>query len=145
MSRQTILHVEDDENDVELFGHACRRAGVTCQVHVVADGQEAIDYLSGGGKYADRQQHPFPHLVLLDLKVPRINGFQVLAWLRKHERSRRLPVVVFSSSDHEADVRRAYELGANSYLAKPTDFRELVELAAAVHRYWLTLNLLPEV
>jgi CheY-like chemotaxis protein len=137
---QTILHVEDDEDDVLLFQHACQKAALGCSLQAVRDGVEAIAYLSGADPFSDRQRHPLPELVLLDLKLPRVNGFEVLDWMRKGDRFRRLPVVVFSSSNHEADVKRAYDVGANSFLLKPVDFNALVELARTVHQYWLALN-----
>jgi CheY-like chemotaxis protein len=140
VNRTNILHVEDDSNDVLLFQHACQKAGIGCNLHAVADGAEAIAYLSGTDRFGDRQQHPLPELVLLDLKLPRVNGFEVLDWMRKGDTFRRLPVVVFSSSNHEADVNRAYDAGANSFLLKPVDFNALVDLAKTVHHYWLCLN-----
>jgi len=140
MSRITILHVEDDSNDVLLFQHACQKAEANCSLMAVSDGDEAIAYLSGTGKYGNREQYPLPHLLLLDLKMPRVNGFEVLSWLRKNPKLCCLPVVVLSSSNHEADVRQAYQTGANSFLVKPVDFNALVELVRTVHYYWLTLN-----
>jgi CheY-like chemotaxis protein len=143
-SRTTILHVEDDSNDVLLFHHACQKAGILLELQTVPDGQDAIAYLRGDEQYQDRERYPLPNLVLLDLKMPRVSGVEVLAWIRQAEPFRRLPVVVLSSSNHEADVRRAYDAGANSYLMKPVDFNALVELAQTVHRYWLKLNERPE-
>jgi CheY-like chemotaxis protein len=144
MSRATVLHVEDDSNDVLLFQHACQRAGVTLELQAVDDGDQAIAYLSGANKFSDRAHYPLPHLVLLDLKMPRVNGFEVLAWMRRDEKFRRLPVVVLTSSNHEADVKRAYDSGANSYLVKPVSFDALIELIKAIHHYWLMLNENPE-
>ncbi len=138
--KRTILHVEDDSNDVLLFQHACEKAGLGCNLQAVTDGAEAIAYLSGADHFSDRHRHPLPELVLLDLKLPRVNGFEVLDWIRKGDRFHRLPVVVFSSSNHEADVNRAYDAGANSFLLKPVDFNALVDVARAVHHYWLALN-----
>ncbi len=140
MSRATILHVEDDSNDAILFQHACRAANIDCGLQVVTDGDEALAYLRGEQQYANRGKYPLPQLVLLDLKTPRMNGFEVLDYVRKDERFRRLPVIVLTSSNHESDVHRAYEMGANSYLIKPVDFDALVELAKTLHRYWLVLN-----
>ncbi len=140
MSQRHILHVDDDANDLLLFQHACRKVGVSCQLHAVNDGEEAIAYLQGANHFADREQYPLPNLILLDLKMPRLSGFDVLAWLRHEEKCRWLPVIVLSSSNHEADVQRAYSLGANSYLVKPVAFDSLVEIVQAIERYWLTLN-----
>jgi CheY-like chemotaxis protein len=116
-------------------------------VQTVGDGDEAMAYLQGEDKFADRQRHPLPSLVLLDLKMPRLNGFEVLSWLRQQEPFRRVPVVVLTSSNHQVDVKRAYDLGANSYLIKPVGFEALMEVARAIQHYWLKLNeqLPPEV
>lgn len=133
----TILHVEDDVNDVMLLHHACRKADVCFDVQAVHDGDEAISYLSGTDAFADREKHPFPELVLLDLKMPRLSGFDVLTWLRGNDSFKDLPVIVLTSSNHEIDVRRAYDLGANSYLVKPVGFQALVELARTIQNYWL--------
>jgi CheY-like chemotaxis protein len=140
MSRPVILHVEDDANDVLLLEHASRKAGVDCEIQRVADGDEAIAYLRGAEQFADRAQFPLPRLILLDLKMPRLNGFDVLTWLRAQEKLRTMPVVVLSSSNHDADLRRAYELGVNSYLIKPVSFDSLVQIMKAIYEYWLTLN-----
>lgn len=140
MNPITILHVEDDSNDALLFQHACQKAGVTCNLQVVADGEEAIAYLSGEPRYQNRLEHPLPALVLLDLKMPRVSGFDVLRWIRNEVSYKRLPVVVLTSSSHDVDVQRAYDQGANSYLIKPVDFNRLVDLVKSVHHYWVTLN-----
>ncbi len=144
MNPVTILHVEDDSNDALLLQHACQKAGLNCDLRLVSDGDEAIAYLSGADGFGDRSRFPFPQFVLLDLKMPRVNGFEVLTWMRKDKRCCRLPVVVLSSSNHEADVQHAYDLGANSFLVKPVDFNSLIDLAKAVHSYWATLNRPPE-
>jgi CheY-like chemotaxis protein len=135
-----ILHVEDDPNDALLFQHACRKAGVTFHLLPVGDGDEAIAYLRGRDNFADRRKYPMPQLMLLDLKMPRLSGFDVLAWLRSDALFRRLPVIVLTSSNHEADIKRAYDLGANSYLVKPVGFEALVEVAKTIHGYWLKFN-----
>ena len=140
MSQPTLLHIEDDPNDVLLFQHACQKAGVRCSLQVVADGDEAVAYLSGSGKFSDRVQFPLPQLVLLDLKMPRLNGIEAMTWIRSHEKLKRLPVVDLSSSNHGVDIQRAYDAGANSYLIKPVDFNTLVEIAGALGGYWLNLN-----
>src|SRR3954451_22731786 len=111
MSRTTILHVDDDSNDIQLFQHACRKAELDFHVESVEDGDDAIGYLRGDPPFSDREQHAIPRLVLLDLKLPRLSGFEVLSWLRKEERYSALPVVVLSSSNHDVDVKRAYSLG----------------------------------
>src|SRR5436190_5081891 len=119
---RTILHVEDDPNDVLLLEHACRKVGVSCNIQRVADGEEAIEYLEGAGDFANRTRFPLPQLILLDLKMPRLSGFDVLSWRRKSEKFKTVPVVVLSSSNHDLDVRHAYELGVNSYLMKLVSF-----------------------
>jgi CheY-like chemotaxis protein len=139
-NRATILHIEDDPNDVLLLEHACRKAGLECDIQRVADGDEAIAYLRGIDPFADRDRFPLPRLILLDLKMPRSNGFDVLTWLRSDQKLKAFPVVVLSSSNHDLDLRRAYELGANSYLIKPVSFDSLVDIVKAVHDYWLRLN-----
>jgi len=140
MSRATILHVEDDSNDALLFQHACRKAGMDINLQVVSDGEEALAYLKGSEQFKNRDKHPFPTLVLLDLKLPRVNGFDVLTWMKTEQNMRRLPVIVLSSSTHQADVKRAYELGANSFLVKPVAFEALVGLAKGIDQYWISLN-----
>ena len=143
MSRVTILHVEDDSNDVLLLKHACEYAGVSLNVQTVEDGDEAISYLGGKGKFADRKRFPFPSLVLLDLRMPKMTGFELLDWIRSQGNLRKLPVVVLSCSRHELDIERAYVLGANSFLIKPIAFADLVELVKMLCYYWFNLNLLP--
>lgn len=142
-TRTTVLHVEDDPNDALLFEHACRKAGVTFDLRAVTDGDEAIAYLRGSESFTDRQKFPLPQLVLLDLKMPRLDGFDVLSWLRKEASLRTLPVIVLTSSNHEADIKRAYDLGANSYLVKPVGFDALVEVVKTIHGYWLSFNQRP--
>jgi CheY-like chemotaxis protein len=130
----TILHVEDDPNDTLLFEHACRKAGVVFDLQAVSDGDQAIAYLRGSNGFSDRMKHPIPKLILLDLKMPRVSGFDVLAWLRADELFKQVPVVVLTSSNHDADVKRAYDLGARSYLVKPVGFEALVELVKTLPR-----------
>lgn len=124
----TILHVEDDPNDTLLLEHACRKAGMVFNLQAVSDGDQAMAYLRGTSAFSDRAKHPMPKLILLDLKMPRVSGFDVLAWLRAEDAFKELPVVVLTSSNHDADIKRAYDLGAKSYLVKPVGFEALVEL-----------------
>jgi CheY-like chemotaxis protein len=140
MARNIILHVDDDANDVVLFQHAVKKAGLDLRMLTVADGEEAFAYLSGKGQYANREEFPIPGLLLLDLKMPRVSGFDVLKWLRRHEKFRRLPVLVLTSSNHAGDIQRAYDLGANSYIVKPVGFESLVQLSRVVQQYWLLWN-----
>lgn len=135
-----ILHVEDDPNDALLFQHACRKAGVDFDLQSVNDGDQAIAYLRGADSFGDRQKHPFPQLILLDLKMPRLSGFDVLSWLRSEGAFKGVPVIVLTSSNHETDIKRAYDLGANSYLVKPVGFDALVEVARTIHGYWTHIN-----
>ena len=142
-SKPVILHVEDDPNDVVLVGLAFRKADLAINLQVVNDGEQAVQYLSGEGPYADRHTFPIPALVLLDVKLPRRSGLEVLSWARGCEQLRRLPIVMLTSSNQAADVNRAYDLMANSYLVKPSALEDLVELVKKVTAYWLELNVKP--
>ena len=133
--RLTILHVEDDPNDVLLLQRACKKAGLNVHLEAVGDGDKAVAYLSGADQYMDREKHPLPTLVLLDLKMPRRSGLEVLAWMRGQPHLRRTLVAVFTSSKHDEDINKAYELGANSYLVKPVGFDALGELMRLVNQY----------
>lgn len=135
----SILMAEDDENDVFFVERAFKQAQIANPLHRVRDGEEAMDYLRGSGGYADRDKFPLPYLMLLDLKMPRKNGFEVIAWLRQQSGLKRLPVVVLTSSKEDPDVNRAYELGANTYLVKPVKFEGLVEMMKTLNLYWLIL------
>lgn len=133
-----LLVAEDNEDDLYLLQQASRKAGVTAQLHPVGDGLEAIAYLSGEGAYADRSIHPLPDAMLLDLNMPRRNGFEVLEWIRAQPTLRRLIVHVFTASARDADAVRAYELGANSYVVKPIRLDELIAFMSAFeawHRF----------
>ncbi len=132
-----ILLAEDDENDIFLMGRAFDRVGIHNPLFVVHNGQEAIDYLAGNGAYADRQKHPLPGLLLLDLKMPWMDGFDVLAWLRKHPQFNTLPVVVLTSSKLQADIDKSREMGVYDYRVKPHDFEDLVRLLDDVRLCWL--------
>lgn len=136
----TILQVEDREEDVFLLNYALKQAGVRNPVQVASDGQEAIDYLSGAGKFADRAAFPLPCLVLLDLKLPLRMGLEVLEWIRQQPALRTMVVVVLTSSDDESDVRRAYERGANAFLVKPSDATVLVDMCRALKHFWIVHN-----
>lgn len=144
MSGTAILLVEDDANDVFLLRRAFTKAGIESGLHTVADGEEAVSYLAGEGKFSDRDQHPLPQLVLLDLKLPRRSGLEVLEWVRARPELRRIPVIVLTSSRESRDVNRAYDLGANSYLVKPVSFEDLLSLTQALDRYWVAWNEGPE-
>ena len=142
--RSTVLLAEDDPDDVLLTQIAFERARLANPLQVVRDGEEAIAYLSGEGAFADRDRFPLPILFLLDLKMPKMDGFQVLDWLRAEPLFRQLPVAIMTSSDHDPHISRAYELGADSYLIKPPDATAMLNLVQRLHAYWLILNEAPE-
>jgi len=141
---RVILLVEDDPNDILLIQRAFRKATLTTVLRVVKDGDEAIAYLSGEGPYRNRRRYPLPVLILLDLKLPRRSGFEVLQWLKARSGLRRIPVVVLTSSRDSPDVNRAYDLGANSYLVKPVKAAELEEMVRTMSLYWLIFNHPPQ-
>ena len=135
-----ILLVEDDPNDVELTLSALSENHLANEVVVARDGVEALDYLFGTGRHAGRDMTAMPQLVLLDLKLPKVDGLQVLRRVRADERTRRLPVVIFTSSSEEEDLIKSYDLGANSYVRKPIDFDQFLEATRQLGLYWLVLN-----
>jgi len=139
---KTILQVEDDPNDVFFLQRAMEKAAVANPIQIARDGQEAIDYLQGAGKFADRERFPFPSLVLLDLKLPFVMGLEVLRWIRK-QRGMILPVVILTASREDADVAAAYRLGANAFLIKPSEASKLENMVKAIEEFWLTHNTLP--
>ena len=135
--RYTILLVEDDLNDIFLVKRAFKMARSQNPLQVVTDGQEAIQYLRGDGKYSDRRTYPLPKLIVMDIKMPRLSGFEVLEWVKGDGKPlRRIPVVIVSSSGNPADVNRAYELGANAYMVKPVEFRAVEHLFESITHYW---------
>jgi len=129
----TVLHVDDDPNDTALLQAASRKANVDFELLNVEDGEQAIAYLEGTGKYHDRSLYQMPCLVLLDLKMPRADGFEILKWIRQHRTLSQLPVVVLSGSELQEDIRNAYADGANSYLVKPLGFEALVDLVKSIN------------
>ena len=133
----TVLHVDDDPNDILLLQAATRKASLEFILHNVEDGEQAIAYLSGEGIYADRKRFQIPALILLDLKMPRLTGFEILKWVRARPGLGKLPVVVLSGSELKEDILRAYSTGANSYLVKPLGFDALVGLVKNLHSAWL--------
>src|SRR6266478_910006 len=132
----TVLLVEDDLNDIFLVKRAFKMALLKNPLQVVTDGEEAISYLRGEGKYADREAYPLPKLVVMDIKMPRLTGFEVLEWAKHDGPLRRIPIVIVSSSEDPADINRAYELGANAYMVKPVDFRAVERLFESITHYW---------
>lgn len=135
-----VLLVEDNVDDVILIERAFEKARIVNPLRVVGDGDEALDYLGGRGKYNDRAAYPLPAFVLLDLKLPRRSGLDVLTWMRSEPCVKRIPVIVLTSSRESVDVDRAYELGVNSYLCKPVAFDALLEMVQTLNVYWLLFN-----
>jgi CheY-like chemotaxis protein len=140
MRDRLILLVEDDENDVLLTKLAFGQAGIENPVRVVGDGREALDYFEGAGKYADRQRYPIPYLVLLDLKLPRAQGLEVLRWLRARSQFDSTVVIVLTASSSTQDLAAAYRLNANAYVIKPSGMDQLRALAQAIKDFWLVHN-----
>ena len=139
----TILQVDDDPNDVFLLRHAMKNVGVPNPIHVVNDGQQAVDYLAGTGKFADRGKFPFPCLVLLDLKLAYVMGLDVLRWIRQ-QCPTPLVVIVLTASAEDEDIATAYRLGANAFLTKPSEASKLENIVKAIKDFWLTHNMLPQ-
>jgi CheY-like chemotaxis protein len=144
ISEMPILYVEDEEADVMLLRHVFERAGIPNPLQAVKDGKLAKDYLVGNVPFNDRAQHPLPGLVLLDLNLPYWSGFEVLEWIRQQPQLRRLPVLMFSSSNRPDDIARAYDTGANGFLVKPNALADLRILVLAVRDFWLLHNRFPD-
>lgn len=136
-----ILLVEDNPDDVLLARRAVKKATLPVALKVVEDGDEAVAYLDGSGQFGDRDRHPLPALVLLDLKLPKRSGLEVLRWVRSQPALDTTPVVVLTSSSEDEDIQKAYALGANSYLQKPVAFNGLVQLLGVLDLYWFRNNL----
>lgn len=143
MRNETILLVEDNPDDVELTMRAFRKNHIANNVAVACDGVEALDYLFCQGAFTDRDARNAPRLILLDLKLPKLDGLQVLERLRADERTRLIPVVILTSSKEEHDLVSSYKNGANSYVRKPVDFNQFVEAVRQIGLYWLLINELP--
>ena len=139
----SILLVEDNPMDVELIIDAFKEARLANKIQVAKGGKEAIEFLFGEGEYADRKQHPLPDIVLLDLKMPGIDGHEVLRRIKSTEKLKRLPVIILTSSRDEGDRAMSYDNGANSYLVKPVSFDDFLKVVKTVSDYWLTLNVEP--
>ena len=140
-----ILLVDDDEDEILLTRRAFERMRIGNPVRVAKNGEEAIEYLAGKGAFADRAKNPLPTLILLDVKMPRKGGHEVLEWLKAQPQLRRIPVVMLTSSKDPSDVNRAYDLGVNSYLVKPLSFDGLNEIARTLNLYWIMTNAAPDV
>ncbi len=145
MEHDTILLVEDNPRDVLLIQRAFRKANVTIPIQIVEDGEVAVRYLSGEEPYSDRDRYPLPMLILLDLKLPRKSGTEVLEWLRQQPKLKRLPVVVLTSSREYTDINQVYDLGANAYMVKPVAFDNLVEIVKTLNLHWIIYNEKPQV
>lgn len=143
MNEKFILLIEDNRDDEELTLMAFARSSFNNKVEVVRDGAEALDYLFGTGQYVDRNLSKQPSVILLDLKLPKVNGLEVLRCIRNDYRTRLLPVVVLTTSKHEQDIISSYQLGCNSYVRKPVDFSKFLEATQQIGLYWLTLNEAP--
>lgn len=145
MSLPTILIVEDDANDAFFIRRAIEKAKLPCQTRIVENGEDAVAYLSGTGAFGDRLAYPFPTLMTLDLKLPRLSGHEVLRWVRAQPGLRRLAVIVMSSSVEPSDIRQAHEDGANAYVMKPGGLNDFIELMTALGGFWLKYYLPAEI
>lgn len=139
----TILLIEDNPDDEALTVRALKKNNIANDITVARDGQEALDYLFGKGKFAGRDTSHLPQVILLDLKLPKVDGLEVLKQIRANPLTQRLPVVVLTSSNEERDIVTSYSLGANSYVRKPVDFEQFIEAARQLGLYWLVLNEVP--
>jgi two-component system, response regulator len=144
MGNKIILLVEDNPDDRILTVRALKQHNISNEIKEVKDGQEALDYLFGEGEYAGRDIAIQPQIILLDLKLPKVDGLEVLQRIRADSRTRRLPVVILTSSNEQKDRISSYDLGANSYVRKPVDFNEFIEAARQLGMYWLMLNEAPD-
>ena len=143
MNRETILLVEDDADEIHLMKRALAKAGLNNPLQVISHGGDVIPYFEGKGAFADRGAFPLPGLVFLDLRLPGISGLYLLAWIKGNPDHRHIPVVLFTSSDDPEDLRRAYQFGANSYLIKPMEFDDFVDMIKVTGTYWINLNSTP--
>lgn len=134
----TILYIEDEENDVFFLKRAFKQAGLSHSVRAVPDGAQAVKYLAGLGIFADRTQHPFPDLILMDINMPKQSGLEVLEWVRRDLLCKSLPTVILTSSSRPGDVEKAYRLGVDDYMLKPSNPLELVAMMTAIHTHWLS-------
>lgn len=141
---RTVLCAEDDDNYALLLRNAFKQAGLNHNLFHVSNGAKAIEYLKGEGKFADRSTYPIPCVVLADLKMPVINGFELLAWIRQQSPYPHIPVVVLTLSEEYRDIHKAYAIGANSFLVKPPNVEDLKEIVKMLDSYWLKLNRLEE-
>ncbi len=141
--RLIILVAEDHPDDTLLLQKAFKKNGIDLPVHISPDGEDAMQYLKGTGRYKDRQQFPFPRVLITDIKMPKCDGFQILEWLHNHPECNLIPKIVLSASAEERDVIRAYQLGANCYFQKPGSYEELCQLVRITNDFWLRAILPP--
>lgn len=141
----SILLVEDDSNDILIIKSAIHKIKFNVLLKIIENGEDAIAYLSGDGQYNDRTQFPIPNLILIDLKLPRKSGHEILEWLGNQKELKRIPKIVLSSSLRSIDINRAYDLGVNSYLAKPSSFDSWLNIIKNIQSYWVQLNEYPDV
>lgn len=140
MENKTILIVEDSQDDKDLIIRAFKKSELKARVDVVRDGAEALEYMNGTGKFEGKTLYDLPDLILLDLKLPKIDGKEVLQAIRSDKNYCLIPVIILSSSDEHNDVNECYKLGANSYIKKPIDFKRFLEIISVLITYWLTIN-----
>jgi CheY-like chemotaxis protein len=143
--RPTLLIVEDNDDDIFFIERIFKQIGARCELRFARDGMEAIDYLSGRGTFKDRAQYPMPTIILMDLKMPRRNGFEVLEWMHNQPEITLIPTIVVTSSTLQEDVTRAYRLGANAVMNKPVDKDSLLQMLKSFHIYWTDYVEMPEV
>jgi CheY-like chemotaxis protein len=139
-----ILIVEDNQNDAEMALRAFKKNNLTNQIKIVGDGEEALDFIHARGKFADRKDQCHPKIILLDLKLPKVDGLEVLKELKEGPKTKMIPVIVLTSSKEEKDMVESYQFGVNSYIIKPVDFDKFIEAVREIGLYWLLLNQQPE-
>jgi CheY-like chemotaxis protein len=140
-----ILYVDDDDNDIQLANFAAPLAGFSAGFHSVKSGAEAVDYIQGQGRYSDRAKFPMPKLLLLDLRMPRMNGLELLAWVRSQPELLGMVIIVFTASAHPADITRACQLGANAFVQKPSSHTELVQFLKLLKDFWGGFHEFPQI
>jgi len=140
MKEHEIILIEDNSIDAELAIKALKRGGAEGEIHILKDGADALEYFFGMGKFKGRQTNILPSLVLLDLMIPKVSGFEVLELIRANKHTSSIPVVVFSSSSVDADIEKAYQLGANAFIVKPIDFNSYSQLMKSVAEFWINCN-----
>lgn len=141
---KNILLADDSPDDIFLIKSAFKKSGFSDPIYIVQNGEEVLRYLKGEGAYADRRRYPVPHLLLLDLNMPRLSGFEVLSWIRGRQEWMCLPVIVLTTSFYGPEIKRAYDLGANSFITKPPEFAQLIASLKEVGEHWLRRAILPE-